>query len=327
MTKIQLSIAAALALAACGAPAAPPAREEAAKVVRIVAFGDSFADDGNIFELAGARPPRLYPKGRFSDGLDFVDAMGEALGVPIANFALGGAVTGPGSSSLRPAGLDLQTRAFLAGGGGPAFPKVSGRFAPDDLVVVSIGGNDARRFQKSFGDAPALGAIAAGIAQVPAAADRSVAQAKAALDALAAAGARRILFLSGDVGRLPEAKGKSYAPIGTAFSAHYNRGIQAALAGFSAKGLATTYVDLNRLDERVQADPGAYGLAGTGACPRACVGDPSLARRYLFQVDALHFTEAGYRIVARYSLERLRETDRRAAAAAGDGRAARRPAS
>ena len=300
--------AAAFALAACSAPAAPPAAPAAPpRIERIVAFGDSFADDGNIFELVGARPPRLYPKGRFSDGLNFVDAMGEALGVPIANFALGGAVTGSGSPTLRPAGFDLQTRAFLAGGGGPAFPKVSGRFAPGDLVVISIGGNDARRFQKSFGEAPNAATIPAAIAKASAAADRSAAQAKAGLDSLVTAGAKRILFLGGDVGRLPEAKGKPYAPIGSAFSARYNRGMQAALAAYSAQGVKATYVDLNALDARVQANPAAYGLAGTGACPSACVRDPALAPRYLFHVDALHFTEAGYRIVARYALERLRQ--------------------
>jgi phospholipase/lecithinase/hemolysin len=308
MKILSLPLAAAFLLTACQAPAAPPAAAKAApKVTRIVAFGDSFADDGNIFELVGAKPPLLYPKGRFSDGLNFVDAMGEALKVPIANFALGGAVTGPGSPTLRPAGLDLQTRAFLSGGGGPAFPRVSGRFAAGDLVVISIGGNDARRFQKSFGTAPDAQAVARGIAAVPAAAERSVAQALGAVDSLVAAGAKRILFLGGDVGRLPEARGKTFAPIGTAFSAHYNHGVRTALAGYSARGVKATWVDLNALDARVQADPAAYGLAGTGACPRACVTDKALARRYLFHVDGLHFTEAGYRIVARYTLERLRE--------------------
>ena len=307
MRNILFAGAACLTLTACSAPAAAPARDTPAKIGRIVAFGDSFADDGNIFELVGTRPPRLYPKGRFSDGLNFVDAMGEALRVPVANFALGGAVTGPGSPSLRPAGLDLQTQAFLSGGGGPAFPRVTGRFAPGDLVVLSIGGNDARRFQKSFGNAPVGQALASAIAAAPAAADKSVAQARTALGALVGAGARNILFLGGDVGRLPEAKGKGFAPIGTAFAARYNQGVQAALAGYGQAGVTTTWVDLNALDARVQADPAAYGLASTGACPKACLTDRKLAGRYLFYVDGLHFTEAGYRIVARYALERLKQ--------------------
>ncbi len=118
------------------------------KVARIVAFGDSYADDGNVFRMFGARPPAMYPKGRFSNGTNFIDTMGELLDVPIANFAVGGAVT---------AGFDTQYRAFLAGGGPAAFPRVEGRLRPTDLVVISIGGNDARAYAKSLGTSPTAG--------------------------------------------------------------------------------------------------------------------------------------------------------------------------
>jgi phospholipase/lecithinase/hemolysin len=176
----------ALAAPACAAPASP------AKVERIVAFGDSYADNGNMFRLAGAVPPPMYPKGRFSDGTNFVDTMGSILKVPIVNFALGGAVTGAGDSDFRPAGLDVQTRAFLSGRGPLGFPRTGGRFAPGDLAVISIGGNDARRYSKSFGKAPGPRQVEAAVAAAPAAADRSVANAAAALDLLAAAGARNV---------------------------------------------------------------------------------------------------------------------------------------
>jgi outer membrane lipase/esterase len=303
MHKALIGIAAiVLPLGACGAPAAPAAEQSPAKVERIVAFGDSFADDGNIFELAGTKPPRLYPKGRFSDGVNFVDAMGEALGVPVANFALGGAVTGAGSATFRPAGFDPQIDAFLAGGGGPAFPRLGGRFAANDLVVVSIGGNDARRYEKSFGAPPAPGRAAAAIAAAPQAAERSVAQAKAGLDRLVGAGARRILFLGGDVGRLPEVRGTAVAPIGSAFSAHYNQGMRQVLAGYAARGIDARFVDLDTVARAVEADPAAHGLSGAGACPQACAGNPSLARRYLFHLDRLHPSEAGHRLIARHAL-------------------------
>jgi phospholipase/lecithinase/hemolysin len=288
-----------LSAPACAEPA------PSAKVDRIVAFGDSYADNGNMFRLAGAVPPPLYPKGRFSDGTNFVDTMGTILKVPVVNFALGGAVTGPGDSDFRPAGLDVQTRAFLSGGGALGFPRTGGRFAPGDLAVISIGGNDARRYQKSFGGAPGPRQVAAAIAAAPAAADRSVANAVAALETLAGAGARNILFLGGDVGRLPEVKGTAVAPIGSAFSARYNAGMRRALARLSERGVTARYVDLDALGDRVEADPAAYGLTSTGACPRACVGNPALARRYLFYVDKLHFTAAGYAIVGRYAVEQL----------------------
>jgi phospholipase/lecithinase/hemolysin len=289
----------ALAAPACAAPA------PSAKVERIVAFGDSYADNGNMFRLAGAVPPPMYPKGRFSDGTNFVDTMGSILKVPIVNFALGGAVTGPGDSDFRPAGLDVQTRAFLSGRGPLGFPRTGGRFSPGDLAVISIGGNDARRYAKSFGKAPGPRQVEAAVAAAPAAADRSIANAAAALDLRAAAGARNVLFLGGDVGRLPEVKGTATAAIGTAFSARYNQGMREALARLSVRGVTARYVDLDALGDRVEADPAAYGLISTGACPQACLRDPALARRYLFHFDKLHFTAAGYAIVGRHAVEQL----------------------
>ena len=306
MIRLPLAAAAAAFLglsASCGASTPEPPR----KVERIVAFGDSFADDGNIFRLVGTRPPPLYPKGRFSDGTNFVDTMSALLGAPVVNFALGGAVTGEGDRDFRPAGLDLQTRAFLAGGGTLGFPKTGGRFAAGDLVVLSIGGNDARAYGKRFGLAPGERQLAVAIREAPAAADRSAANTERALLSLVGAGARNILFLGGDVGRLPEVRGRPAAKAGSAFSARYNERVRAALARLSAGGqVIARYVDMDALARRVEADPAAFGLASAGACPQACVRDPKLAARYLFYVDKVHLTQAGFAILGRHAVERWR---------------------
>src|SRR3546814_14819065 len=66
----------------------------AQSVDRSVAFGDSYADDGNLFELIGIDPPFVYPTGRFSGGTNFVDTMSTLLNAPVDNFAIGGAFTG-----------------------------------------------------------------------------------------------------------------------------------------------------------------------------------------------------------------------------------------
>jgi phospholipase/lecithinase/hemolysin len=293
-----------LGTAGC-AEAAAPERPSAPAITRIVAFGDSFADDGNIYELFGTTPPPLYPRGRFSDGTNFVDTMGELLGAPVANFALGGAVTGPGSDN-NPAGFDQQYRAFLAGGGPAYFPRVSGRFSPADLVVVSIGGNDARAFGKSFGRSPSRAKVEAAIAAAPAAAALSVANATQGLEALVGAGARRITFLGGDVGRLPEVAGSTIAPIGSAFSKSYNEGMKASLARFAARGISVHYLDLDKLADRVASDPAAFGLNSAGACPAECLTNPALAGKYLFYVDKVHLTSAGFAIVGRAAVAQLR---------------------
>src|SRR6266849_3975550 len=60
----------------------------------IQAFGDSYADTGNLFRILGVPNPPQYPTGRFSGGTNFVDTTSLLLGIPQNNFAIGGAKTG-----------------------------------------------------------------------------------------------------------------------------------------------------------------------------------------------------------------------------------------
>ncbi|MEJ7777657.1 MAG: hypothetical protein WKF52_09820 [Sphingomicrobium sp.] len=60
------------------AVAATPA--SAQHIDQIVAFGDSYADDGNLFELIGIPCPSVYSTGRFSGGTNYVDTLSQILG-------------------------------------------------------------------------------------------------------------------------------------------------------------------------------------------------------------------------------------------------------
>ena len=72
--------------------AATPAAAQ--HIDRIVAFGDSYADDGNLFEILGFNPaPQVYPTGRFSGGTNYIDTLSLLLNVPVDNYAIGGALT------------------------------------------------------------------------------------------------------------------------------------------------------------------------------------------------------------------------------------------
>ena len=295
--------AAAVSLAALAA--ATPA--SAQRVTRIVAFGDSYADDGNLFEILGIPRPAVYPNGRFSNGTNFVDTMAQALRVPVDNFAIGGAFTGNGNiNGPGIPGFVTEYQGFLAGGGLAAFPRVSGTFGPTDLVVVSIGGNDARAYERSLGLSPSSAQIAGLIAGVPAQASQRVTETTAGLNALVNAGARNITFLAGDVGRLPEVAGLPVAAVGTAYATAYNTGMQAPLAALANQGVIVNYLDLNRIGDQVQANLAAFGLQSAGACPIACVTtNPELLDRYLFYVDQVHLTSAGFAIVGRYAVRQL----------------------
>ena len=302
MARLAARLLGACALATCAA--APAAAQS---VDRIVAFGDSYADDGNLFELLGIPRPTPYPNGRFSDGTNFVDTMAQLLDVPVDNFAIGGAFTGNGNiNGPGIPGFVTEYASFLAGGGPAAFPRVSGTFDANDLVVVSIGGNDARAYERSLGLNPTSAQIQALIAGVPAQAELRVAEASVGLNALVDAGARNITFLAGDVGRLPEVQGLPVAAVGSAYAAAFNAGIQAELSDIAAQGVIVNYLDLNLIGDRVQANLAAYGLTSAGACAgTACVTDPSFANQHLFYVDQVHLTSAGFAIVGKYAVAQL----------------------
>lgn len=279
----------------------------AQRVGRIVAFGDSYADTGNLFRLLGVAPPAVYANGRFSNGTNFVDTMSQILGVRDDNFAIGGAFTNNGNiNGPGIPGFVTEYQSFLAGGGPASFPRVSGTFGPNDLLVLSIGGNDARAYEKSLGNTPTAAQITSLLAGVPAQATQKVAETKVGLDALVAAGARNITFLAGDTGRLPEVVGQPIAQVGTAYSTAFNTGMQPVLAGYAGKGVIVNYLDLNKIGDQVAANLSAFGLQSAGACPTACVTtNPELLDKYLFYVDNLHLTSAGFAIVGKYAVRQL----------------------
>lgn len=305
MTKLTMRLLATTTLLAGGAFVAAPA--EAQRVNRIVALGDSYIDDGNVFELTGAPVPPIYPLGRFSDGTNLVDTLSQILNAPVLNYGIGGAVARAQNTNLpQVQAFDLQVQSFLAGGGPPAFPRSSGRFAPDDLLIVNIGANDARAYERSLGVNPTPAQIAGLQAGVPAQAQLAASDAIRNLNALVAAGARNMTVLGGDVGRLPEVRGLPVAAVGTAYSTTYNGLVQQALAGYANQGVIVNYLDLNLIGDVAERNLAAFGLTGTGACPTACVTtNPELLSRYLFYVDQVHLTQAGYAIVGRYAARQL----------------------
>src|SRR4051812_25429523 len=202
MKKIAAKLLCAAAIASVAGLWSAPA--SAQRVKRIVAFGDSYADTGNLFRLLGVAPPAVYANGRFSNGTNFVDTMSQILGVRDDNFAIGGAFTNNGNiNGPGIPGFVTEYQSFLAGGGPASFPRVTGTFGPNDLLVLSIGGNDARAYEKSLGNTPTAVQISTLLAGVSAQATQKVAETKVGLDALVAAGARNITFLAGDTGRLP----------------------------------------------------------------------------------------------------------------------------
>nr|WP_244443054.1 autotransporter domain-containing protein [Bradyrhizobium sp. Ai1a-2] len=255
---------------------------------RIQAFGDSYADIGNLFRLTGGLGQLpLYPTGRFSGGTNYIDTTSALLGIPQNNHAVGGATSGAFNDTVPGApGFTQQWQSFLASGQ---------TFAPSDLVEMNIGGNDARDYYQGGGT----------LAGVPTAAATSAEQTMDGINAMVGAGARTIVFNVGDVSAAPEAAGNPNAPIGSAFSQTYNNLMQIALANVARSGVRVEFIDIGLLESLVKANPGRYVFANVGACTVACIGNPALQNQFLFYVDNLHLTSHGFAVLGEYIVNRL----------------------
>lgn len=279
---------------------------------RVVAFGDSYADSGNARAffvdrgLGRLSSSTIYPTGRFSGGTNFVDTIAKDYDATEVNYAVGGAKADAGNVAANGmlSGFRQQWQGFTRGGAiyasgqATVIPSGGAQFSPDDLVLLSVGGNDARGYRISAG-ANNVGAIAA--------ANHSAMAASAGLDALVSRGLKHLVWVSGDVGQLPEVMGnKQGASIGTAFSTTYNAQMQGALAGVARNGVQVAYVDITSVAMTIRNRPGLFGITNTTApCPISCVGNSAQQAKYLFYVDGLHMTSAGFAAVARYAENQL----------------------
>jgi phospholipase/lecithinase/hemolysin/uncharacterized protein YhjY with autotransporter beta-barrel domain len=303
--------ATALAAATIAAPAS------AQRIDEIIAFGDSYADDGNAIALLLASPfvppatklqlQQVYPTGRFSGGTNYIDTLSLLLDAPVENFAIGGALTNDFNTNgpFLP-GFTTEWNAYLTGNTlGGVLPASDGTFDEDDLVAISVGGNDARFYETG---SLLFGIPAGTLAGAPAAATASAAFAATGVDALVDAGARNISFLAGNTADLAEVAGNPAAQaIRNSYSTTFNAAIQDVLAGHAADGVIVHYLDLATVGDLVMADPQAYGFTSTSPCSPAtqCVTDANYANNFLFYVDGLHLTSAGFKIVGQYIAAQL----------------------
>jgi phospholipase/lecithinase/hemolysin len=114
---------------------------------KVVVFGDSLSDNGNLLTLSAplvgsvlpfGLPPAPYYQGRFSNGMAAVEYLAQGLGAPLQNFAVGGATTGltnnqvPAIPFLQNTGLLSQVTSFTNLGAADS----------NALYVVWAGAND-----------------------------------------------------------------------------------------------------------------------------------------------------------------------------------------
>ncbi len=121
-----------------------------APIKRLVVFGDSNVDTGNLQALSNSDEPLMNSwKGRSSNGPVVTEYLAENLGVELLSFAVGGATTGdenvvsrffPEFTAAAQTGVMKQIEKFA---------RTDTHFRKSDLVIVWAGSNDIVQVERS----------------------------------------------------------------------------------------------------------------------------------------------------------------------------------
>lgn len=293
---LRTACAAALAAAAMGAVTSAA---QAQTYNRLVVFGDSLSDNGNLFAISG-QPPAPYFQGRFSNGPVFTELLGFnagrfTAGAPVTgsvNYAFGGART---DLSASPPGMRTQLAAYTGAGG---------TFGASDLVSVLGGANNI--FQAFPGAAANPATAQTTIAGV---ANSAASDVNLIVSTIAQAGAGTILVSNlPRLGVTPQfsATGPSGAALADFAGTTFNSALLSNLFTTAAARPNTNIIlmDLYKISDPLRADPGRFGLTNvTNACFTG-VSVCANPNEYLYW-DGVHPTAAGHRLLARLANDYL----------------------
>lgn len=259
-------------------------------IERIIAFGDSLSDTQNIYNASLWRLPNNegWFLGRFSNDRVWTEYLADQLGLPLYNWAVGGAA-GDTAHYVIP-GLMQQVASWRI-----YMEEASGYKPANSLFTVWIGGNDFLSYQRSV--------------------EQVVNDVASALHELVGAGARHIVLLNlPDLSRTPSFKYRADGARIAAQVIDYNARLAALAqrlrAQFGAQ-LDLRLFDAHVLFDQVYEHPEQYRVANTAdACldinrsssldyfipqrPRAGCADPDT---YLFW-DTLHPTTHTHKLLA-----------------------------
>lgn len=292
---------AALALAACAFAGAASAQS----YDRLVVFGDSLSDNGNLYlATGGATPPSPpYFQGRFSSGPVWT----ELLGFNAANFtgsvsgsinyAFGGSRTD--ASTTPPPGMLAQLGAYTGRGG---------RFGQGDLVTVLGGANDI------FQTLALAGASSAPLAYMNTVTNTASSNVNTLVNAVAGAGAGTILVANlPKLSLTPQFRSPAGAPaagLADAAAGNFNSTLLTKLNATAAAqpGSNIILMDLFRIGDVIAANPSDFGF--TNVTDKCFTGTSVCASPdTYFYFDDVHPTAAGHRAIARLATDYLYYAD------------------
>ena len=287
---------AALTIAAAGTMASAASAQSYS---RLVVFGDSLSDNGNLFAATGGASPTSPPyfQGRFSNGPVFTELLGfnagrSAAGAPVTgsiNYAYGGART---DSSAFPPGMRNQLLAYTGGGG---------TFRSTDLVSILGGANNI------FQGLPAAGASSNPTGTITPIVNAAAADMTFLVNSIAAAGAGTILVGNiPSLGNAPQFRTTTAAPLAEFAGTSFNSALLSGLMTTAAARPGTNIIlfDIYKIGTTLSANPGAFGLTNTTDSCFNGVTVCATPNTYLFW-DGVHPTAAGHQLIARLANDYL----------------------
>ncbi|NOH82213.1 SGNH/GDSL hydrolase family protein [Vibrio sp. 03-59-1] len=215
------------------------------QINRMVAFGDSLSDTGNIFNAAQWRfpNPNSWFLGHFSNGFVWTEYIANAKNLPLYNWAVGGAAGTNQYVALT--GVYDQVTSYLT------YMKMAKNYNPENtLFTLEFGLNDFMNYNREVGDVKA---------------DYS-----SALVRLTDAGAKNILLMTlPDATKAPQFKYSTTEEI-TKVRAKiiaFNSFIQEQAAYYILQGYNVTLYDTYTLFEELTGNPTQHGFANASdAC-------------------------------------------------------------
>ncbi|GAA0767177.1 autotransporter domain-containing protein [Brevundimonas olei] len=294
MSRLLRSAAlAALTLAAASVAGAASAQT----YDRLVVFGDSLSDNGNLYLATGGSTPPTppYGAGRFSNGPVFTERLGfdaaNFMG-PVTgsiNYAFGGART---DSQASPPGMRAQLGQYLQRGG---------TFGSNDLVSVLGGANNI------FQGLPVAGASANPTAAIAPVAQSAAADINFIVNGIAQAGAGTVLVTNlPKLSITPQFRGTPAAPLADYAVTTFNGALLTGLTATAAAQQGTNIIlmDLFKVGDVVAANPSAFGVSNV---TQACFDGASLCSNPddYFYFDGVHPTAKGHAVIAQLANDYL----------------------
>ncbi|NAX46033.1 thermolabile hemolysin [Photobacterium halotolerans] len=206
---------------------------------KVVAFGDSLSDTGNLFNASQWVFPNRnsWFLGHFSNGFVWTEYLAESLNLPLYNWAVGGAAGSNQYVALT--GVTEQVNSYLE------YMQLAQNYHPaNTLFTLEFGLNDFMNY------------------------DRTVEEAKAdystAMQRLTASGASNILLMTlPDATRAPQFKYATQAEIDKvqAKILAFNAFIQAEAKRYQDQGVKVVLFDAHQLFDQITSNPASHGFA------------------------------------------------------------------